>query len=209
MSGVQCIRSSGKMPDLSGSLGRRDRGHQESSSRISGRGTGISHFGWPAPRRSCIRRTSSSRGGPSFLVEVLILQPPGRYSAFSALRRWGRLLELELQRGDHARFRNRDGRLGRQRRPDDSGEAFLFRCQGSIALGMDFTGARRDALGQEQAPVADDLRFLLWTAVPRHSQQSRVEQMPKVSLIQGIVGRPGSSDADDDAGELRPLVPFD
>ena len=150
------------MPDLSGSLGRRDRGHQESSSRISGRGTGISHFGWPAPRRSCIRRTSSSRGGPSFLVESLNLSAARPLlGIILALRRWGRLLELELQRGDHARFRNRYGRLGRQRRPDDSGEALLFRCQGSIALGMDFIGAGRDALGQEHAPVADDLRFLV------------------------------------------------
>ena len=65
--------------------------------------------------------------------------------------------ELEPQRGDHARLRNRDGRLGRQRRPDDSSPAFLFRCQGSIALGMYFIGAGRDALGQEQAPIADDL----------------------------------------------------
>src|SRR5215470_17403398 len=93
------------------------------------------------------------------------------------LRRWGRLFELELQRGDQARLRNRNGRLGRQRRPDDSSAAFLFRCQGSIALGMYLIGAGRDALGQEQAPIADDLGFLSRTVVRRHSQQPRIEQM--------------------------------
>jgi antitoxin component HigA of HigAB toxin-antitoxin module len=46
---------------------------RESSSRINGSGTGMGQWGCPAPLFSFMRRSSSSRDGPSFLVESLIL----------------------------------------------------------------------------------------------------------------------------------------
>jgi hypothetical protein len=54
----------------------------------------------------------SDPGGPANFA-VCALAAKALVEIPQALRRWGGLFELELQRGNHARLRNRNGRLGR------------------------------------------------------------------------------------------------